>query len=229
MNESFLLRCEKLTKFFVHEEQSVPVLDNLDLTVKRGESVAIVGASGAGKSTLLHLLGALDEPSSGRITFDGIDLATLDAKHKARFRSESIGFMFQFHHLLPEFTAVENVMMPLLIAKVRRSDADAQARAWLDRVGLSHRFTHRPSELSGGEQQRVALARALIRSPALLLADEPTGNLDQRTGQSIHNLFTELSEAVGTSMIIVTHNQQLASEQSRQLTLVDGRLANEEG
>ena len=229
MTESILLRCEKLTKFFVHEEQNVRVLNDLDLAVTRGESVAIVGASGAGKSTLLHLLGALDEPSSGRIIFDGIDLATLDAKQKARFRSESIGFMFQFHHLLPEFTAVENVMMPLLIAKVRRSDAEAQARDWLDRVGLSHRFTHRPSELSGGEQQRVALARALIRSPALLLADEPTGNLDQRTGQSIHNLFTELSEAVGTSMIIVTHNQQLASEQSRQLALVDGRLTDEEG
>lgn len=221
---AILLTANNVSKTFPHEGKTIPVLDHLNLTVHERESVAIVGASGAGKSTLLHLLGALDEPDSGTIMFGDVDIHSLSASDKARFRNESIGFMFQFHHLLPEFSALENVMMPLLIGGSNRKEAMEQGQDWLNRVGLSARFEHRPSELSGGEQQRVALARALIKKPRLLLADEPTGNLDHETGARIHGLFDQLSEDSGTSMIIVTHNQELARRQSRSLRLKNRAL-----
>ena len=222
-----VLEAKSVSKTFELDGKSVSVLEALDLTVHERESVAVVGQSGAGKSTLLHLLGALDTPSSGTILFNGQDLNRLSASKRSTFRNEAIGFMFQFHHLLPEFSAVENVMMPLLIARIPRNEAQNRAKSWLSRVGLEHRFEHRPSELSGGEQQRVALARALVRRPKLLLADEPTGNLDHETGAHIHSLFSELSKESGTSMVIVTHNLVLARAQSRQLTLQDGRLVEE--
>ncbi|MGB0647364.1 MAG: ABC transporter ATP-binding protein [Bradymonadia bacterium] len=221
---SILLTATDVSKTFPHEGKSIPVLDGLNLTVNERESVAIIGASGAGKSTLLHLLGALDEPDSGTIIFRGTDIHALSASERAKFRNESIGFMFQFHHLLPEFSALENVIMPLLIGGCDRKEAIEQGQHWLDRVGLAARFEHRPSELSGGEQQRVALARALIKKPRLLLADEPTGNLDHDTGARIHSLFDELSQDAGTSMIIVTHNHELAQRQSRSLRLQNRTL-----
>ena len=222
-----VLEAQAVSKTFELDGKAVSVLKDLDLTVHERESVAVVGQSGAGKSTLLHLLGALDTPNTGTILFNGQNINTLSAAQRSKFRNESIGFMFQFHHLLPEFSAVENVMMPLLIARMARGDAEDIAKSWLARVGLEHRFEHRPSELSGGEQQRVALARALVRSPKLLLADEPTGNLDHETGAHIHGLFSELSEESGTSMVIVTHNLVLARAQSRQLSLQDGLLVEE--
>jgi lipoprotein-releasing system ATP-binding protein len=221
---AILLKATDITKSFLHEGNLISVLDDLDLTVYERESVAIVGPSGAGKSTLLHLLGALDVPNSGSIVFQGVDINSLSANRRANFRNESIGFMFQFHHLLPEFSALENAMMPLLIAGIDRKSALDTSKNWLSRVGLESRYNHRPSELSGGEQQRVALARALVREPKLLLADEPTGNLDYDTGARIHELFAQLSEASNTSMVIVTHNRELAQSQSRQLQLSERRL-----
>ena len=221
---AILLKATDITKTFLHEGNLISVLDDLDLTVYERESVAIVGPSGAGKSTLLHLLGALDVPNKGSIVFQGVDINSLSANRRANFRNESIGFMFQFHHLLPEFSALENVMMPLLIGGVERKFALDSSKSWLSRVGLESRYNHRPSELSGGEQQRVALARALVRAPKLLLADEPTGNLDYDTGARIHELFAQLSEASNTSMVIVTHNRELAQNQSRQLQLSERRL-----
>jgi lipoprotein-releasing system ATP-binding protein len=219
-----LLKATGISKSFTHEGNLISVLDDLNLTVYERESVAIVGPSGAGKSTLLHLLGALDVPNEGSIVFQGVDINALSANRRANFRNESIGFMFQFHHLLPEFSALENVMMPLLIGGIDRKQAKDTSENWLARVGLEDRFNHRPSELSGGEQQRVALARALVRTPKLLLADEPTGNLDYETGARIHELFAELSDESGTSMVIVTHNLKLAENQSRQLQLSDRKL-----
>lgn len=223
-----LLKASGISKSFLHEGNLISVLDDLNLTVYERESVAIVGPSGAGKSTLLHLLGALDVPNAGSIVFQGVDINSLSANRRANFRNESIGFMFQFHHLLPEFSAIENVMMPLLIGGVDRKQAKETSENWLARVGLEARFNHRPSELSGGEQQRVALARALVRKPKLLLADEPTGNLDYDTGARIHQLFAQLSEESGTSMVIVTHNLNLAKNQSRQLQLSDRNLVEVE-
>jgi lipoprotein-releasing system ATP-binding protein len=225
---AILLKATEISKSFHHEGNLISVLDDLDLTVYERDSVAIVGPSGAGKSTLLHLLGALDVPNKGSIVFQGVDINSLSADRRANFRNESIGFMFQFHHLLPEFSALENVMMPLLIAGINRKSASDTSKAWLARVGLDARFNHRPSELSGGEQQRVALARALVREPKLLLADEPTGNLDYDTGARIHQLFAQLSDESGTSMVIVTHNRQLAQNQSRQLQLSERRLIKAE-
>ena len=222
-----VLEARAVSKTFDLDGKAVSVLKNLDLNVHERESVAVVGKSGAGKSTLLHLLGALDSPSEGHILFDGQDINQLSATRRSQFRNDTVGFMFQFHHLLPEFSAVENVMMPLLIARKPRGQALEMAKSWLQRVGLEHRYEHRPSELSGGEQQRVALARALVRTPKVLLADEPTGNLDHKTGAHIHSLFSELSEESGTSMVIVTHNLELARAQSRQLTLNDGHLVEE--
>ena len=225
--EKIVLEAKSVKKSFQLDGKDVSVLRDLNLTVYERESVAVVGQSGAGKSTLLHLLGALDAPDEGSIYFDGRDINALPSAQRSKFRNESIGFMFQFHHLLPEFSAVENVMMPMLIARMAPPKAETLAKSWLDRVGLNHRFEHRPSELSGGEQQRVALARALIRSPRLLLADEPTGNLDHETGAHIHALFSELSRESGTSMVIVTHNLLLAGAQTRQLSLQHGCLVEE--
>jgi lipoprotein-releasing system ATP-binding protein len=199
----------------------------VNLTVEAGDMVAIVGASGAGKSTFLHVLGTLDAPTSGRIQIDEQDLTRMDAAKLAAFRNRTIGFVFQFHHLLPEFTAVENVAMPGLIAGLSRPEAERRATALLADVGLSHRLDHRPGELSGGEQQRVALARALLMEPRLLLADEPTGNLDARTGADIHELLVELNRKRGMTMIVVTHNEDLAARMPRRLHMVKGRIVTD--
>jgi len=191
------------------------------------ERVAVVGSSGAGKSTLLHLLGALDAPTAGEVTFEGVSLSSLSPAALAAFRNQKIGFMFQFHHLLKDLTALENVMMPALIARAPRREAAERARRWLDEVRLSHRASHRPGELSGGEQQRVALARALVNHPRLLLADEPTGNLDQRTSAEVHALLTRVNEEHGTALLVVTHNPALAALMPRQVRMADGRLIDE--
>ena len=211
-----------LTKTFFHGGNRLDILRGIDLTLEAGEMVAVVGASGAGKSTLLHCLGTLDLPSGGRILFNGRDVTRLSPSQLADFRNHSIGFVFQFHHLLPEFTALENAMMPALIQRMPRGEAEARAREILGRVGLSMRLMHRPGELSGGEQQRVALARALILGPSLILADEPTGNLDTRTGDEIHELFFELNRERGTTMLVVTHNPELAKRMPRVVHMIDG-------
>jgi lipoprotein-releasing system ATP-binding protein len=211
-----------LAKSFIHGGRRLDILRGIDLDLGPGEMVAVVGASGVGKSTLLHCLGTLDLPTSGSITFDGADVTRLSPSQLAGFRNRSIGFVFQFHYLLPEFTALENVMMPALIQRLSRAEADARAARMLDRVGLSHRTTHKPGELSGGEQQRVALARALVLGPKLLLADEPTGNLDTHTGDEIHELFFDLNQEQGMTMLIVTHNPELARRMPRRLHMIDG-------
>jgi lipoprotein-releasing system ATP-binding protein len=219
-----LLEARALTKYFDHEGQRIHVLRNVDLTLRVGERVAVVGSSGAGKSTLLHVLGTLDKPNSGSIRFKGTELLKLPPTRLAQFRNYSIGFMFQFHHLLPVFTALENVMLPCLIRRQPRAQARAEAERLLDAVGLSHRLTHRPGELSGGEQQRVALARALVGRPDLLLADEPTGNLDRQTSEGIHALFQRMNQEHGTALLLVTHNPELAASMPRRLHMVDGVL-----
>jgi lipoprotein-releasing system ATP-binding protein len=204
----------------------IHVLDGVNLTVGRGEMVAIVGASGAGKSTLLHLLGALDVPSRGSITIDGSEVAGLSEDALAELRNRKVGFVFQFHHLLREFSALENVMMPLRIASVPESDARRRAQEQLDRVGLSGRVHHRPSELSGGEQQRTAVARALVIEPAVLLADEPSGNLDHMNSERLHDLFAQLARDLELGMVVVTHNRSLAARADRTLVLEDGKLTD---
>ncbi len=219
-----LLIVEGLTKTFVKDEQEIAVLRGIDLKLARGESVSIMGRSGAGKSTLLQLLGTLDKPTSGRVVFDGTDVFKLKDHALSRFRGRTIGFMFQFHHLLPEFTMLENAAMPALIAREPRKEAHERAASLLERVGLADRMTHRPGELSGGEQQRVALARALVMQPKLLLADEPTGNLDAKTGNAIFELFQEITSEFGTTIVVVTHNAELGARASRRLQMADGRL-----
>ena len=217
-----------LSKVYEHGGNSLQVLTGVDLELHAGEMVAVVGASGVGKSTLLQILGTLDLPTSGTITFNGEELTKMNPTRLAEFRNRSIGFVFQFHHLLPEFSALENVMMPALIQGTAVAKARARAKDILGRVGLSHRLTHRPSELSGGEQQRVALARAMVLSPALLLADEPTGNLDRATGEAIHQLFLELNREHGSTLLVVTHNAELANLMPRRMRMVDGgRLVDE--
>lgn len=202
----------------------VEVLKGISIHLDRGETVALLGASGAGKSTLMHILGALDRPTSGSIRFAGEDIFSKSESQLAAFRNRSIGFVFQFHHLLPEFTALENVMIPAMINGTARSAAAVAARSILEEVGLGHRLPHKPGELSGGEQQRVAVARALVMKPQLLLADEPTGNLDMKTSESIHDLFEELHRSRGLSIMVVTHNERLASRTMRQIRLQDGRV-----
>jgi lipoprotein-releasing system ATP-binding protein len=243
-----------LGKTYVHSGVALQVLADVDLTLSPGDMVAVVGASGVGKSTFLQILGTLDLPTTGTIRFDGVELTTLSPSRLAEFRNRRIGFVFQFHHLLPEFTALENVMMPALIQRFPVAVAAKKARDILGRVGLSQRLTHRPGELSGGEQQRVALARAMVLEPSLLLADEPTGNLDRATGEAIHQLFLELNqergsttgnldratgEAIhqlflelnqerGSTLLVVTHNPDLAALMPRRLRMVDGgRLVDE--
>jgi len=222
------IEVRKLGKAYIHNGQPLPVLRDVDLLLEPGDMVAVVGASGVGKSTLLQILGTLDLPTSGSIKFDGHELTQLSSAMLADFRNKRIGFVFQFHHLLPEFTAIENVMMPALIQKVPINKARTQAREILGRVGLSHRLTHRPSELSGGEQQRVALARAMVLEPSFLLADEPTGNLDRSTGEAIHNLFLDLNRERGSTLLVVTHNPDLAKLMPRRMRMIDGgRLVEE--
>jgi len=216
-----------LSKVFNHGGRRIEVLRGIDLELTPGALVSIVGASGVGKSTLLHLLGTLDEPSQGAITFDGINVTSLSPGKLANFRNQSIGFVFQFHHLLPEFTALENVMMPGLIARLARKECAEKAEAMLVRVGLQDRISHRPGELSGGEQQRVALARALVLSPRHLLGDEPTGNLDTKTGQAMHDLFFELNRELGMTLLLVTHNNELAGRAYRKLRMIDGQVVEE--
>ncbi len=219
----------KLGKAYIHSGQPLPVLADVDLSLAPGDMVAVVGASGVGKSTFLQILGTLDLPTSGSIKFNGEEITTMSATRLAEFRNRRIGFVFQFHHLLPEFTALENVMMPALIQHVSVPRARTMAADILGRVGLRHRLTHRPNELSGGEQQRVALARAMVLEPSLLLADEPTGNLDRATGEQIHQLFLELNQERGSTLLVVTHNPELASMMPRRLRMVDGGRLVEEG
>ena len=213
-----------LHKSFDFEGRSINVLQGIDLRIEPGEMVAVVGASGAGKSTFLHVLGTLDIPSRGKIVIDGCDITSLSSGQLAAFRNRTIGFVFQFHHLLPEFTALENAAMPAMISGLGEAAAKARARDLLSRVGLNHRLQHRPGELSGGEQQRVALARALVMEPKLLLADEPTGNLDRRTGAEIHDLLVKLNRERGMTLLVVTHNDDLALRLQRQLRMTQGRL-----
>jgi lipoprotein-releasing system ATP-binding protein len=223
-----LVRVEKLTKRFLHEGNEVEILKGIDLTIGAGEMLCIVGASGAGKSTLLHILGTLDLPTSGRIVFEGQDVTRYTSAGLAQFRNRHLGFVFQFHHLLPEFNALENVMMPGLIRGAPRAAIEKAAKALLDEVGLSHRLTHRPGELSGGEQQRVALARALVMEPKLVLADEPTGNLDSKTSDAMNELFFDLNRRRGTTFLVVTHSRDLAGVMPRVVTMRDGRIESDE-
>lgn len=202
----------------------IEVLKGIDLIVPEGEVVAIIGASGVGKSTLLHVLGLLDRPTQGTVRIDEEDCWTMNAVDRARLRNRKIGFVFQFHHLLPEFSACENVMLPLLIGRITKPEAAERAEAILTEMGLAHRFRHKPSELSGGEQQRVALARALVTEPRVLLADEPTGNLDLKTSAVIHQLLLSVSKAKNVTCVLVTHNPELAKLSDKTITMVDGKI-----
>jgi len=221
---SSLLEVRGLCKTYNTGSNRVEVLKGIDLNLDAGTTTALVGASGAGKSTLMHLLGALDRPTSGTICFHGDDIFKKNDRELASFRNRSIGFVFQFHHLLPEFTALENVMMPALIARMPREKARAAAEELLNDVGLGKRMTHRPGELSGGEQQRVAIARALALEPEILLADEPTGNLDMKTSDGVHAMLADLQQKKGLTLIIVTHNERLASSMGKTIRLIDGML-----
>jgi lipoprotein-releasing system ATP-binding protein len=218
-----LVRAARLSKYY-GDGRRIDVLVDLDLEVRAGETVAIVGQSGVGKSTLLHVLGTLDRPSAGQVFFDGVDLFALSEREQATFRNREIGFIFQFHHLLPDFSALENVMMPALIQGTSVAEAEPRARQLLERVGLGERLSHKPGELSGGEQQRVAVARAVALAPRMILADEPTGNLDPTTGAEVHALLMELNRAHNITLVIVTHNEDLAHSVDRVLRLQHGKL-----
>lgn len=219
-----ILVCSNLSKTYQEGKLSTSVLQGVELTVQEGELLAIVGSSGSGKSTLLHLLGALDKPSAGQVLYQGQNIHQLSANKQAKWRNQCLGFVYQFHHLLSEFTALENVAMPLLIAGSNIKVATEKAQAMLKRVGLDKRLKHRPSELSGGERQRVAIARALINEPQLVLADEPTGNLDAQSAESVYQLIRTLNHELGTAFVVVTHDQQLADKLNRQEHMVSGVL-----
>lgn len=219
-----MIEAVNLTKSFKMENLELTVLKGVNLSIARGEMLAIIGASGAGKSTLLHILGTLDRPTSGTVLFEGQDLFTLSDQKQAEFRNRRIGFVFQFHHLLPEFTALENVCLPAYIQHRSDQDVREEAMSLLKDVGLEHRMTHKPGELSGGEQQRVAVARALIQRPNLVLADEPTGNLDTHTGDALFNLMRTLNRSRGITFVIVTHNEKLSAQADRIIHMEDGRI-----
>ncbi len=224
MSEQPLLSVRSLHKSYLSGCERLLILRGLDLTVERGQMIAVTGASGSGKSTLLHLVGGMDYPDRGEVRYQGINIFGFNRQELARFRNATIGFVFQFHHLLPEFTALENVMFPLLIRSISRQEARRPAEELLARVGLGDRLGHRPGELSGGEQQRVAIARALVGNPKVLLADEPTGNLDTHTAEAIFNLLLGLHREVGLTSVIVTHNERLALLCDRSYRLEEGKL-----
>ena len=221
-----ILACEAVCKNYYDGQLNVQVLDNLTLQVDKGQSIGIVGASGSGKSTLLHILGGLDKPTSGRVSLMGQDLSELSQKQLSRLRNQHLGFVYQFHHLLPEFSALENVMMPLLIGKRPKEQARERALLMLEKVGLKKRVLHRPGELSGGERQRAAIARALVTDPSCLLADEPTGNLDRKNALNILDMMMELKQELGTALVVVTHDDEMAARFDRVLNMTDGALSD---
>ncbi|MFC2414863.1 lipoprotein-releasing ABC transporter ATP-binding protein LolD [Neisseria elongata] len=223
---NIILACEAVCKNYYDGQLNVQVLDNLTLQVDKGQSIGIVGASGSGKSTLLHILGGLDKPTSGRVSLMGQDLSQLSQKQLSGLRNQYLGFVYQFHHLLPEFSALENVMMPLLIGKRPKEQARERALLMLEKVGLKNRVLHRPGELSGGERQRAAIARALVTDPACLLADEPTGNLDRKNALNILDMMMELKQELGTALVVVTHDDEMAARFDRVLNMTDGALSD---
>ena len=223
---NMVLSCHHVSKSYRDGELHVDVLQDLDFQVASGQSVSIIGASGSGKSTLLHILGGLDMPTTGSVNLMGNDLSQMSQKQLGDLRNQYLGFVYQFHHLLPEFSALENVMMPLLIGKKPKAEAETTAAAMLEKVGLKPRMLHRPSELSGGERQRAAIARALVTQPKCLLADEPTGNLDRKNAQNILDMMMDLKNELGTSLVVVTHDDELSLRFDRVMTMTDGRLAD---
>jgi len=223
-----MIQLNNLSKTFIKDGNRIEVLKSLDFTITRGESLAILGVSGAGKSTLIHILGTLDHPTSGNVLFDDIDVFQWDKKKLAEFRNKMIGFVFQFHNLLPEFNSLENTMMPALIHGLPYRKARERAAVILHEVGLGDRLTHKPGELSGGEQQRVAVARALVMEPEIILADEPTGNLDSETGKKIEDILLDLNRTKRITLVVVTHNRTLADKMSKNIGLRDGKIYNHE-
>lgn len=226
---SSLLQCQNVCKTYREGAFDTQVLKGVSFDIDKGELASIIGTSGSGKSTLLHILGALDDPTEGHVTFLDQELSKLSSNRQAKLRNQHLGFVYQFHHLLADFSALENVAMPLLIGGAKVNQAKTAAKALLDKVGLNHRIEHRPSELSGGERQRVAIARALVNNPSLVLADEPTGNLDHKTALAIYDLMRELNQESNTAFLVVTHDGELAGKMDRQLHMQDGLLLNIEG